>query len=53
MLLLIIDGAHQCLDAGHDDIGIGTRTIHNGTASLQAHGNLACESLPRVMAFTE
>ena len=29
--LFIIDGAHQCLDAGHDDIGVGTVTWGAGT----------------------
>ena len=29
-MLFIIDGAHQCLDAGHDDIGVGAGTPCDG-----------------------
>ena len=29
-MLLIIDRAHQCLDTGHDDIGVGAGTPGDG-----------------------
>ena len=32
--LFIIDGAHQCLDAGHDDIGVGAGTPCDGVIAV-------------------